>query len=233
MMTRKPGATLTRKKPKPKRHAECAYELPTEEKKAFGKRMETARTISGLTLTQAAEAMGYSQPVQLSLMESGKRMATLRIIIECAKLYGTTADYLCGLAEDSDRDPVAAIQRHVAARVASEVNTMVRRMSDVSVQAVRELMPAAAEGQRVAELVKELNFAMARFVQANPTFEDMPKGSAVVSKMHLAASAAVVYIERVERTKRLLAARIGRECEDDATRPQMSLLPVLDMSVAG
>jgi transcriptional regulator with XRE-family HTH domain len=224
---------LTRKPHKQKRHAESAYEMPTEEKKAFGKRMETARNIAGLTMTQAAEALGYSQPVQLSLMESGKRMVTLRVIIEAARLYGTTTDYLCGLAEDSDRDPVSAIQRHVAARVTSEVNIMVRRMSEVSVSAVRELMPAAAEGQRVAELVRELNLCLCRFAQANPKFQDMPKGGPLVNKMELALAAAVAYTERVERSKRLLAARIGRQNEDEHTRPQMSLLPVLDMSVAG
>ena len=149
-----------------------AYETPTDEKRAFGARMREAREIAGMTITEAAESMGYSQPVQLSLMETGIRMPTLRVIVACATLYGTTMDFLAGFVPDSDRDPAAALQRHVASRIAAEFQRLGRQMSVMSVDVVRELMPNAADGQRLACLVLEVSSSLATYRARNPGFDD-------------------------------------------------------------
>ena len=121
------------------------YEAPTAEKILFGKRMRHAREVAGLTLTDAAVAMGYSQPVQLSNMENGNRPMTLRIMLQAAALYGTTADYLCGLSPDPDPDPAVGAQALVAARVTAEVRNLLQLMTTASVDVVRELRPDAAD----------------------------------------------------------------------------------------
>ena len=205
----------------------CAYEKVTPEKKAYGARMREAREVAGMSLTEAATALGYSQPVQLSLMENGIRMPTLRIIAECAKLYGTTTDFLCGLSDDGDRDPAVALQRHVASRVAGEVQHLIAVMTRTSVETVRELMPGAADGQRLASLVIEAKTALDAFRKLNPKFDrDMRGSSNVMLKLELATLAAIHYAARVDRAKRLMSAKIGR----DGDRPeQLSMLPVLDL----
>ena len=211
--------------PKHKR-TQGAYEQATPEKKAYGARMREAREVAHMTLTEAAEALGYSQPVQLSLMESGNRMPTLRIIVECARLYGTTTDFLAGLTDDGDRDPAVALQRHVASRVTSEVQHLIAVMARTSVQTVRDLLPGTADGQRMASLVLEAKTALDTFKRRNPKFDNMPAGSNLALKLEGAATAATSYAARVDRAKRLMAAKIGR----DADLPeQMSILPVLDL----
>lgn len=187
--------------------APSAYEAPTAEKIAYGKRMRHAREVAGLTLTDAAVAMGYSQPVQLSNMENGNRMVTLRILTQAVTLYGTTMDYLCGFAEDSDRDPATAALRHVTGRVTADMQRLIATLTRVSVDAVRELLPGQAEGQRMASLVIEANMALALFAQRNPKFEDMRASSNLVSKIHMANEAAVRYVAQVDRAKRLMSAR--------------------------
>jgi hypothetical protein len=171
--------------------------------------------------------MRYSQPVQLSLMECGRRMPTLRVILECAKLYGTTADFLCGLADDSDRDPAVALQRHVTNRIAGEVQHLIAVMTRTSVETVRELMPSVADGQRLAALTLEVKGALDTFRSRNPKFDNsMPAGATLVLKMDMAASSAVSYAARVDRAKRLMSAKIGR---DAGGSEQLSMLPVLDL----
>lgn len=203
-----------------------AYETVTPEKKAYGARLSEAREVSGMSLTEAADALGYSQPVQLSLMENGKRMPTVRVIVQCAELYGTTTDFLCGLSADGDRDPATSLQRHIASRVTAEVQRLIVTMSRTSVDAVRELMPAAADGQRLAALVIEAKSALDAFRKLNPKFDDMRGGSNVMLKMELATLSAIHYAARVDRTKRLMSAKMGRDFDQPE---QMNLLPVLDL----
>lgn len=204
-----------------------AYEQVTPEKKAFGARLKEAREIADMTLTEAAVALGYSQPVQLSLMESGARMPTLRIIVACAKLYGTTTDFLAGLADDGDRDPAVALQRHVASRVTSEVQHLIAVMARTSVQTVRELMPSVSDGQRLASLTLEAKTALDTFRRLNPKFDtSMRAGSNLALKLDQASGAATIYAARVDRAKRLMVAKIGR---DGDAPEQMSVLPVLDL----
>ena len=208
-----------------KRH-QGAYEQVTPEKKAYGARLREAREIADMSLTEAATALGYSQPVQLSLMESGARMPTLRIIVACAKLYGTTTDFLAGLTDDGDRDPAVALQRHVASRVTSEVQHLIAVMARASVQNVRDLMPSAADGQRMASMVLEAKTALDTFKRRNPKFDNMPAGSNLALKLEGAATAATHYAARVDRTKRLMVAKIGR---DGDAPEQMNMLPIFDI----
>lgn len=220
--------------PQRKKRKASSYDMPTDEKKAWGARLREARELSGMSLTEAADALGYSQPVQLSLMENGNRAPTLAVIVETAKLYGTTADYLCGLATDSDRDPAVAVQRHVASRIAGEVQRLIAHMTAASVDVVRELMPSSADGQRMAGLVIELNTTLALFKQRNPKFEDMRVGAALDNKVQVAAEAAVRYMAQVERGKRLMSAKTMREAHRAAIGQdsQTSLIPVLDLAAS-
>ena len=209
------------------------YDTPSEEKKAFGARLREARELAGMTQIEAAATLGYSQSVQLSLMEAGIRPVPLAVVIACAKLYGTTTDYLCGLVSDSDRDPAVAVQRHIASRVTAEVQRLIRHMAVLSTDAVREVMPGAADGQRMAALVRELNLAMAVFRQHNPKFDNMRGGATLARKVELATEAAVRYMAQADRARRLMEARTMRESDRTAAGQdsQMSMLPVLDLSL--
>jgi transcriptional regulator with XRE-family HTH domain len=184
-----------------------AYDEPTAEKIAFGKRMKEARDIAGMSQAEAAEAMGYSQAVQLSLMESGQRMPTVRVLVHCCAMYGTTMDYLCGLTADGDRDPVAAVQREVAARVVGEVRALIAAVTVGAATAVRELRPDAGRTARLAGQVVELAAVLDR-VQARggEAFADLPAGALLVRRTQAALSTAHETLAAVARAQRAAGA---------------------------
>ena len=178
------------------------YEAPTAEKILFGKRMRHAREVAGLTLTDAAVAMGYSQPVQLSNMENGNRMVTLRILLHAAALYGTTADFLCGLSPEVDRDPAVSVQALVASRITAEIRTLLTVMSKTSVDVVRKLQPDVARTMRLAGLVLEAATALTKLRGQSPVFDELYASATLVTKLEVAADLARQHVDDLDRARR-------------------------------
>lgn len=218
---------MTKAPAKPKKPN--AYEQATPEKLAYGTRMREAREIAGLSATDAAHALGYVQPVQLSYIENGTRMPPEKLIKRAAHLYGTTTDFLHGLVPDSDRDPAQCLQRYLAARVHSDVRALINQWSDLSVDAVRKLMPTTAEGTRLANLALESHKALQAIRAANPKFDTHMKGAnPLLSKLDLAANAAREYLEQIARAQRVMHVNSLRDAGvADGGNPiaQLDLLP--------
>lgn len=183
--------------------ARASYETPTPEKIAFGKRMREAREIAGMTITEAAEAMGYSQPVQLSVMETGQRLPTLRVLIHCTTLYGVTLDFLAGLATDSDPDPAITIQREIAGRVAADTRRLIAAVTAGAVAAVRALKPDAGRTARLASQVIEVAAALGRLRERDGEyFDDLHCGAQVVHRLDAAVITAHAHLVDVARAQR-------------------------------
>ena len=225
-MTQPAGRPVVRKRAK-KSHKEDPYELPTAEKRAFGDRMKTAREAAGLSQIDAANAMGYSKGVQLSNMEAGNRPPNLRALMEAARVYGTTMDYLCGFTDDYDRDPATAAVRHVSSSVSAVVQRLIAVMVDTSVVTARKLLPTAGEGQRLAAMLLEIRTAMETFKARNKAFDRYPAAATLDRRIEVASEAARAYVVQFERAQRVLQARVGHG-EESA---QISLLPTLDRSM--
>lgn len=190
------------------------YETPTPEKIAAGKRLVFAREVAGLSQTEAATKLGYCQPVQLSLMESGQRPVPLDKLIAAAKLYDCTADYLCGLADDPGRDPAVAILRRAQAHVAVDVQALVRRVFHDNMKQISEVLPGAAAADRLASLTAEAGVAMALFAARNPEFQDMKAGALLAAKVELAMEAAKAYSQQASRARRLMRTRTSANEEN-------------------
>lgn len=184
------------------------YEVATDEKRRIGGRLREAREIAGLTLTEVSESLGYSQPVQLSLMETGQRPLTLRVAVHLAGLYGTTTDFLAGLTTDMDPDPATAVQRHIAARIVGEVRGLLGQVSAAGVDAVRELRPDAARTARLAAQVAQAAKTLSDIRAAWPAFdEDCPNGARLVAQLDVAAATAAEVAGATDRAQRVLAGR--------------------------
>ena len=205
---------MIRTKPKRKtsRKPVTAYDLPTPEKKAFGLRMIEAREIARLTQAQAAEQLGYSQAVQLSNWENGNRTPPLQVVIACAELYGTTTDFLCGLADDSDRDPVAGMTRWMATSIKADAMRMFREIVAVNVDLMRKVMPSTAEGQRLAAATLEIGKAFATMRALNPKFDHSIRGgNTVAQKVEAAVTTAQAYQATMARAVRLMKIKSMRD----------------------
>jgi transcriptional regulator with XRE-family HTH domain len=183
-----------------------SYDLPTPEKRAFGARMRTVRVFADMSLTEAAIALGYSSPVQMSIFESGGRFPPTELIPKLATLYGTTTDYLFGLVEDSDRDPVAALQRGMALHLASAIREAVATTSIAAAAALRQDRPTAARVADFARRVVEAGDALAVMRLRCPGFDDLAGGARVVRLFADLAKDARDFIGTAARLERRLAA---------------------------
>ncbi|MBZ8138845.1 hypothetical protein CLD22_02885 [Rubrivivax gelatinosus] len=188
--------------------AKTAYDTPNDEKRAWGRRLAEARRIAGLTQTDAAHRLGYSQPVQLSLMESGQRMPSLNVLLSCTELYGTTMDFLCGLVPDSDRDPALGIQRQLAAGVSADLRRVIEAMTSASVDLARALGPSAVRLRQFASLVLLAQERLEQVRTLSPTFDEEVRGGAsLVQALSDAAGAAQNELAALERSERLMRQR--------------------------
>jgi len=174
------------------------YERPTPEKRAFGARLREARESAQITQSDAADKMGFAQQVQLSNMEAGNRMPTLRVQMLACELYGTTMDFLCGFTDDVGRDPVLGAQAMVAAQVSAEVRHLVGALVQSAGDAVRAMAPNEAEQLRLAAVVLEIDAALGR-VRQSGAFDELPHGNRLLCKIQVAAGIAVACVERAAR----------------------------------
>ncbi len=67
-------------------------------------RIRNLREDSDLTQSQIAEYLGTSQTMY-ARYERGANEMPVRHLIQLAKFYGVTMDYLCGLSEQKYRTP--------------------------------------------------------------------------------------------------------------------------------
>lgn len=180
--------------------------------------MRRAREASGLSLTEAATAIGYSQPVQLSLMENGLRLPPVLVLLKFAQVTGTTMDYLTGMADNVTPDPVIQMQRAIAARVTADMRRLIGGMTAISVDVVRELRPDSGRMARLAGLALEAVSALEWVRMRSPEFDDLQGGSRLVAKIVAAGALASEHAQAEERARRALrvcSSAFTFDCLDD------------------
>ena len=204
-----------------------AYETRTLEKSTAGKNMAEAREIAGMTQEVASRRLGYGAKTQLCQFETGVRFPPMSTLVGMARLYGTTTDYLLGLDDDSDRDPARMLARRIQERVSADIQSLLHEIGEKSAEIARGLLPSSIEGAELARCALELIGAVDRFAARNTGWQDMPVGSTLMSKRDAAWTRAQAYQEKVERAKRLMAARTRRDV-GAAESGQIGLLSMLE-----
>lgn len=83
--------------------------------KVFGQRMKEARELCGYSQIKAAKLLGYSNSSKLAKIEgaSDTNSIPLWLITKAAKIYDVSTDFLFGISDDWERDPVVSQQRQV------------------------------------------------------------------------------------------------------------------------
>lgn len=174
-----------------------------EHRQLVGQRLKCAREIAGLQQIDAAREIGYQAATQLNEAERGKRMLHNIKLIQLAKMYGTTMDYLLGLTDDLDTDPDAVRERCLTDYVMGRFSMLAKALTRRNIEAVRKMGVDMAETLRLSQQVLELEVAVARMRRANPGLDEDVRGLAtVVLKVQTAAESARAAIERHERAHR-------------------------------
>jgi transcriptional regulator with XRE-family HTH domain len=147
--------------------------------KTFGERMVEARKLSGLTQQKAAKLFGYRNSSKLAKIEaaSDTNSVPLWIVPRAADIYGVSTDYLFGLSDDWERDPVVSQQRVIGNWLFEHYERL--RLKEVNVLRVL--------GNKIVVLEKAVSHAVVRskenletlerLRELNPKYDDMKLGA--------------------------------------------------------
>ncbi|MBL1266141.1 helix-turn-helix domain-containing protein, partial [Methylomicrobium sp. RS1] len=83
--------------------------------KTFGARMVQARELCGFSQKKAAKLLGYGNSSKLAKIEGATdtNSVPLWLIPKAAEVYEVSIDYLFGVSECWQREPIAAQEQHV------------------------------------------------------------------------------------------------------------------------
>ena len=65
-----------------------------EEIRRFGEKLRQLRSQRGLTLMGLAEELGYKSHTYMSEVENGKKLPTVKMVLQVARYFGVTTDEL-------------------------------------------------------------------------------------------------------------------------------------------
>ncbi|WP_446810555.1 helix-turn-helix domain-containing protein [Methylomonas sp. 2BW1-5-20] len=143
--------------------------------KTFGQRMTTAREMCGLTGLQAAALLGYQNSSKLSKIEHASDGDTIPSFLpyKASIVYNCSIDYLFGLSDDWQRDPVTAQECHIQRaleQVTVDENNAIRDLFD---QLSKVEQAATVAFNRFGEIKRLVN----RFREINPEFDELKLGA--------------------------------------------------------
>jgi transcriptional regulator with XRE-family HTH domain len=174
------------------------YEARTLEKLAIGRRLLLARTSAGMTQEVASRRLGYGAKTQLCQFETGVRFPPMSTLVEMARLYDTSLNWMLGLGCRPDAQ--AEIVQHMRQRLGA----FQERLTTGVAAAIRDLM----ENQRQeVELQIALAHAVLNFCsslsaareQSGEEFDALRAGATVVSRAAAAAQEAGTLLEVIDR----------------------------------
>jgi transcriptional regulator with XRE-family HTH domain len=147
--------------------------------KTFGDRMIQARELCGISQQRAAELLGYANSSKLAKIEaaSDTNSVPLWLIPKAAEIYGVSVDYLFGVSDDWERDPIKSQERQIGQWLEDRWQ-QVRDAQDHAFKALHakqtELSEAIARTKRRA---KENLEQVERVRQNNRAFDDLRGGA--------------------------------------------------------
>ena len=180
--------------------------------KTIGARMREARELCNMSQSAAARRLGYSNPSKLSKVEGATdtNSVPLWLIVRAASVYEVSIDYLFGCSDDWEAGSRMTQERDVSGwmfdifsgevkKWMKEVRTINDRI-ECQTKAVVSLLSA----------IEDVDAAMKRFVEINPSFDDMRGGATLAARIDgaiISAKSASVSMRRFHCELRAAAAQ--------------------------
>lgn len=122
-------------------------------------RFISARKLSGLNQSEAAERMGFQNSSMLCKIESGAARAELYVITRAALVYAVSSDFLTGLSDFPEKDPATieqiAVMRHVRKVVTDQAAATMRDMIKIAGDAAPLRAHVRTMARQAGELYRE------------------------------------------------------------------------------
>lgn len=191
------GVNLAMFPPASKRHEQAALV------RVIGSRLRQARDLNNLSLSTAAQRLGYANPSKLSKVENASDAPSvpLSLILNAARLYDVSIDYLFGVSDDWEAGSRMTQEREVSAwlfdtwTLARNRDVAVLKGLHDRVEIVRQVIDMLMQAN------DEMTAAFTRFAELNPEFEEMRGGSKLQSAAERAAMTAHHARAKVRRFK--------------------------------
>jgi transcriptional regulator with XRE-family HTH domain len=178
--------------------------LQIEAVKAFGARMKEARDICGYSQIKAAELLGYENSSKLAKIEGATdtNSVPLWLIIKAAHTYDVSIDFLFGMSNDWERDPVVSQQRQVGAWLFEHWE----RAKIAEVNAIRVLQNKISAIEKVASRLlirsKDNVEAIEKVQELNPgEFEELRGGAKLLRYLQETAEDAMGLSYELKKVK--------------------------------
>lgn len=178
-----------------------------------GSRIRAAREANGVQQFDLAKAIGHANSTQVSLWESGKRLAPMSEVPGLAKALDTSADFLLGLTDDMDADPSAARRGLLVQHLRDQLEAVAGSLADVALESGLEL-EGSIRNSKLLTRCEAVRVALDRFRAANEAQFDDLRGGALLERtmreLMEAANAVGAELDGVGQ-RRERAARATRE----------------------
>lgn len=172
-----------------KSRSESNYER-AELAKKVGERFKEARELVPMTQIDAAEQLGFSNSSQLAKIEGGySGTVQFYTIWKAAQLYDVSVDFLSGLSDDWERDPVVYQERKIG-----------KWLHERAVRAAaKEINNTRILGNRLAVVERAVSFGLSGIMQLKSVIDDFAAKNEGFDDMRLGAKLLRVAAETTEQ----------------------------------
>ncbi len=186
--------------------------------KVVGSRLREARELNNMSLSVAAKRLGYQSGSKLSKIELASDTTSVPFdrVVDAAKLYMVSLDWLSGLTDDWDETVATASERMAACWLLESLEKS--RARDLAV--IKEAM---TQFRLLNEAMLILNGSADKAIQAfqsfsekNEGFEDMPASNRLLSGINGLKNACMIANGNMNRIK---------------SKTELSLSPELQMGL--
>ncbi|MFK5950339.1 MAG: hypothetical protein QM500_16395 [Methylococcales bacterium] len=180
----------------------CLKELRKKEQlelvKVIGVRMVEARKLCGLTQINAAKLLGYSNSSKLAKIENASDTDSVpfMLIHKASGVYKVSMDFLYGVTDVYERDPVLAQQKQIEQWLFNQYSTIredeSKQLKTVLKRVVDLEGVAANSAKRAVKNIETLE----RMIVINPECENNLKGLAKLQRLLIETAEEAVEIDR-------------------------------------